>query len=118
MREVMFFDSLLAPVEQPDFETCTKDDFWHLIYSSDYIFIDGEDALKEFKSITNKFVDDEKDSIYSINDTGAYGYFINGEDKWVKVLDVVRDLERLNRDVVQAYIRNSVLPLQGDSEYE
>lgn len=116
MQKVMFFDMLFKPIEQPDFETCTTDDFWQLIYNSDYIFIDGKAALEEFKTVVNKFVDDKTDSIYSINDTGAYGYFINGESKWVKILDVIRDIEKLKQNVTQAYIHNSRLPFEGDEE--
>lgn len=118
MQKVMFFDMLFQPIEQPDFKTCTEEDFWQLIYNADYIFIDGKDALEEFKKVVKKFVRDHRDSLYGIDETGAYGYFINGKDRWVKVMNVIRELESLKQNVTAAYIHNTRLPFEGDNNEE
>ena len=117
MNKVMFFYEDYRPVPEPDFETCTHDDFWGLIYSADYIFIDGKEGLENFKSIIKKFVHDLNDSLYSINEPGIYGYFVNGEnDKWTKILSVIRELEVMRCEIQTAYIKNSRLPLEGEED--
>ena len=115
-KDVMFFDENMKPLEKPNFEKCSNDEFNEMYFDCYYIFIDGRKALDEWNQVYSKFVNDHE-SPFTL--TGAYRVNCTGhvnEEYWVHLMTKISELTVEKNRLQAAYIHHSRLPLQGGEE--
>lgn len=100
MKGIMFFDDDLKEVKLPEVNKEAWDNFMSKV---EYVFFDIPERLAWFKETYKQF--DKYDGLFDKDITGAY---ILEDDYWHLLGD-----EELRRYIVQAYIMNTKLPLEG-----
>lgn len=100
MKGIMFFDDDLKEVKLPEVNKEAWDDFMSKV---EYAFFDIPERLAWFKETYRQF--DNYDGLFDKDITGAY---ILEDDYWYLLKD-----EELRGYILEAYIRNTMFPLEG-----
>lgn len=103
MKGIMFFDDNLKEVKLPAVNKDAWDNFRSKV---EYAFFDIPERLAWFKETYKQFND--YDGLFDKDLTGAYAL---EDDYWYLIRE-----DEIRNIVVQAYIMNSTLPLEGAIE--
>ena len=96
----MFFDDNFKEVKLPEVNKEAWDNFMSKV---EYVFFDIPERLAWFKETYKQF--DNYDGLFDKDITGAY---MLEDDYWYLLKD-----EKLLGCIVEAYIRNTMFPLEG-----
>lgn len=103
MKGIMFFDDNLKEVKLPEVNKEAWDDFMSKVQ---YAFFDIPERLAWFKETYKQF--DNYDGLFDKDLTGAY---MLEDEYWYLCKD-----ESIRNKIVQAYIMNTKLPLEGEDD--